>query len=158
MTLYFLTYSILHDYFMLLFIKMLHENKGMLFYDWRFYCACINILRVTGFMGNWLLKSTNKIGYPSFWSQFQSAYEDGFMCRNATSGPARTHGCMRNTWNGNKMALEPMRYGYVLALGSSVTFLRSVSWTELQIHKMNIKNCTRWDAYMNENVPQTDHT
>lgn len=33
MTLYFLTYSILHDYFMLLFIKVLHENKGILIYD-----------------------------------------------------------------------------------------------------------------------------
>lgn len=33
MTLYFLTYSILHDYFMLLFIKVLHENKRILIYD-----------------------------------------------------------------------------------------------------------------------------
>lgn len=86
---------------------------------------------------------------------------------HVASGPPQLcmHDCVRSTWKRNSIFTiqcsyihEALCYWYVLVFCTSVTFLRSLSWRELHIHKMNIENITCWDAYMNENVPHTDRT
>lgn len=86
-----------------------------------------------------------------------------FQMLHVASGPPQLcmHGCVPSTcerqWNTIQCSYihEALCYGYVLVFCTSVTFLRSLSWRELHIHKMNIKNFACWDAYMNENVPHT---